>query len=214
MKAIKIIAVCIILLGGCNIFSYSEAKIVFWKYDKDITFEQLNSYTYAEAKRNMEAAVEIPLDGINLYLWDEQILRMDTKEYANYGKKLSEIIEDSDPGEMFFSVVINNAILFNGLNRIKFITAEMKAYDDSTTIPRISVWGRNNNYILFRFSYSPTWTTASIWDMPESYGDVHLFFSEGLYDYYKDTGKIQRGRIDIKKFIKDERLRTFQVSPF
>ncbi len=213
MKTIKIIAICIILFGSCNIFSYSKSRIVFWRYNRDITFEQLNSYTYAEANRNMEAAVEIPLDSIDLYMWDEQILRMDAKEYANYGERMMEIIDGSDSGSLFFSVVINNVILLSGLNRIKFLPAEKKAYDDST-IPRISVWARNDKYIFFRFSYSPSWATASIWDMPESYGDVQLLFFDGLYDYYKDTGKIQRGRIDIEKFFKDECLKYFFISPF
>jgi len=190
--------------------SFADTKIIFWKYNADISFQRLNSYELNEAYENIEVAFEIPLSHFSLYLWDEQILRMDISVYENnsYSECFYEIENDGDCGALFFSFVNNNEILLNGLNRVIMITSEMQQYDDSEFI-RFSPWARNNNYIYFRLSFYPTMADISIWDMPSSLGDINLLFNEKILYFFSISRVIQRGRININDFINEYNLILF-----
>ena len=185
--------------------SKTVPRIIFWKYNKEITFEELSSYDLEDAYSNMEAAFEIPLDNFSLYYWDEQILRMDRLvfEKNNYKDKFLETAGYLTHGMWYFSIVIKDKIVLNGLNRCMIIPPNYMTYDRSK-YPKILAWAYNNKYVFFRFSYV-SWP-ESIWDVEEEFGDVELLFVDEIFNYFKSSKKIQRGKFDHDLFLQENNL--------
>jgi len=193
---------------GCS--SPLDSKIIFWRYKEKISFEEFCAIQLEDIYKNFEVGLEIPLENFNLYLWDEQILRMDRLVYDNnYFEKFAEIERRSHVQPLYFSIIIKKKIVFKGLNRVTQLLPIMPYMDSK--YPRISVWGKNDKYVFFRFSYKPTLENYSIWDIPEEldYGDPKLLFVENIFNYFEASKKIQRGRLDLKSFIEQENLITF-----
>ena len=193
----------------CSILpSFAESKIIFWKYNSEITFEKLSSFQLSDAYHNMEVAFEIPLDKFCLYFWDEQVLRMDSNIFVenNYSDKFMQINLNSDYGSIYFSVVVHDEIVQNGLNRVITLSARMMPYDNSLH-PRITMWARNNDYVFFRFTYRPILVHLSIWDISEEFGDVRLLFINEIFHYFESLERIQRGKLNISRFREEEQLR-------
>jgi hypothetical protein len=202
-NGIKRLLIILLFAGSNYMFLFANAKIIFWNYNKDISFEELCSWKLDEARKRLEIGLEIPLSEFTYYLWDEQILYMDKKIYDNnnYEEKFTQIEKNSDRGSLYFSVVINNSIVFNGLNRIRPESPAKKPYSDSK-YPRITIMYVREDNVLFRFTYVPIIVHMSIWEIHEkipSVGDVELLFVEEIYEYFISKGKIKRGRYDINK---------------
>jgi len=206
----KIILSLLIFYGCCSMSLPADSKIIFWKYNNDISFEKLSSFNLDDAYKSMEAVFGIPLDDFNLYFWDEQVLRMNISVYEdnNYSEYFTQIMRNTDLGSLFFSIIINNKIVLNGLNRVILMTAAIQPYDDSK-YPRFSPWARNNKYIYFRISYRPTSSRISIWNIPETFGDINLLFVDAIYNFFESSGKIQRGRLNIINYGNNEDLTFF-----
>jgi hypothetical protein len=212
----KKVVFLIMLFGGCVMTSCAEShvdsKIIFWKYDKNISFEKLCSLNLDDAYAILDPGLEIPLNDFDVCFWDEQIFVMNNSVYTekSYKDKFRQIEKESDRGSIFFSVIVGDELIFNGLNRVMLLTASMKPYDDSK-YPRMSLWATNSECVFFRFSYWPTLSRVSIWDAPEILGDVKSLFFDDIFDYFDAAGKIQHGRFDFRKFCEENQL---TVLPF
>jgi hypothetical protein len=207
IRVLFFISLQLYILGCKN--NYQD-KIVFWEYNKNLILEDLNTKLFKELVIDNKYK-EIPLDYFKYYYWDEQILFMERKifEENNYYLVFEKIQENSDRGSLFFSVVINNKIVCNGLNRIlPNWYAKMEPYDD-TDYQRITM-AKNDSGVYFFFTFSELSTLHgwSIWtqniinsidyntDSPHinSRGDkmfvhniindIQILFNEDLYNYF------------------------------
>ena len=119
--AVKKLLFVLVFCGACVVScstkdSNKDSKIIFWKYNEEISFEELCLFQLEDAYRNLEIGLEIPLGNFNLYLWDEQILRMDSLVYNDYYRNALLSLgknSDDDDGSLYFSIIINDKIVFN-----------------------------------------------------------------------------------------------------
>jgi hypothetical protein len=86
----------------------SKSCIVFWKYDSNRSFAELNQFQNIEdAQRLFEVEVEIPLVQFEGYLWEEQIFVILYDTYVNeYRKKMQFLDErcfESSKSSVFFN---------------------------------------------------------------------------------------------------------------
>ena len=226
MKRINTLLFFILLIiTNCN--NEDQGKILIWDYNENLIYEDLNNKSIEELLLNYNY-MEIPLNYFKYYYWDEQILFMDQIIFDenNYYDKLNNIKNKSDSGSLFYSAVINNKIVYNGLNRIlPNWYAAMEPYDN-TNYPRITM-KKNINGIFFFFTFSEYSSLGgwSIWnlntvnsinystDNPQinSRGDqlfvggikndIQILFNKDMYNYYNKKNKIIRGRFDIVEII-------------
>jgi len=208
----KIFFIICLIFGGYLVFPSSNSKIIFWEYNKNITLEKFNSFNLKDAYCNISVIFEIPLNEFDLYFWDEQILRMNKLTYREnkYSEKFYFIEKDKEYGALFFSIVIDNVIVLNGLNRVMILDAEPLPYDDMG-FPCFSVWAGNNNYIYFRLSYSPILTRMSIYDMPSELGNLKQLYVKEIFNFFKNIGKTKEEKINILDFSKKEKLDIFPL---
>jgi hypothetical protein len=227
MRKILILLIFSFLILGCNKNSknikINQNEIIFWKYNESLTFEMLNN-ELEEVQKYFESYIIIPLNIFDYYLWDEQIFCMEYGIYNNeYKDKFFELFMASDKGSIFFSIIINNKIVFNGLNRIMPLTAKMQPYD-GLEIPIITVKNsvdKKNVYFNLTYFYNPYHSihdhypdkipnyTEDELKHPEIgklyvnriYGDLNLLFVQEIYEYFFHIDKIILGRYYINKLI-------------
>ncbi|MCL2801912.1 MAG: hypothetical protein FWD28_09175 [Treponema sp.] len=206
---IVIFSVCII---GCNKntqnITFSQNEIIFWKYNESLTFDMLNK-NLEDVLKYFESYVIIPLDVFEYYFWDENILSMKYEIYENYRENIRELYMDSDKGSIFFSIIVNNKIVFNGLNRIMPIPAQMQAYD-GLGIPFINSHISNNKKnVYFSITYFDFFH-RSIYDyFNESnrinrlgvHMDLDALFVKEIYDYFYNNDKIINGKFNISNLV-------------
>lgn len=177
----------------------ADNEIIFWDYNKDVSFERLEALDFRTALLCFDVAVSIPLEEIDTYLCDEQFFCMKRSifEKKDYLKKFRDLYFKSDRGSIYFSVVINNKIVFSGLNRIMVSGARKNAYDDSK-YPRIAMIFNNSfSNVYLRFTFTPNLLWVSIWDISESRGDAHTLANREIYVYFEAKRKILKGRFNI-----------------
>lgn len=205
---------CVILTSMMVTEVYSQAELIFWYYDERLSLEELQT-TNIEELKDRYAGLIIPLDEIENYYWDEQLLAMSHELFKEkYDHCLKEIYSNSDRGTLFFSVLINNEIVLSGLNRITpIIPAQMMPCDD-LKVPRIRLLNfsllEKRDKVYFQFTLKAT-IFESIWETPSYYGDINDLFISEIYGYFENEGKIIRGRADINNL--DGLFRVLRVVP-
>jgi hypothetical protein len=231
-----------ILLCSCNKInkSFSEEnngyrnEMIFWKYNELLNYEMLNS-NIDTVDTIFEKYIVIPLDDFEYYLWDEQIFCLPHDTYIKHFEDFRDLFLESDYGSIFFSIIVKNKIVLNGLNRIMPQTAQMRAYDD-TEIPCIFSVGHKEENIYFRLGYSPSMIFPdSIHDyFPEKVpnyteeelkspvigklyisrlrGNLNDLFVNELYEYFLSKDKIIKGRYDINKLFTYNVLERIEVN--
>ena len=154
--------------------------IIFWKYNENITFENLGNININELPYFYENYLLIPLNDFTNYYWDEQILSMPIGVFneKKYRDNLRTLFLESNKDSIFFSIVIDNNIIMNGVNRTMPITAEKRHYDDDNYIKIIMKIKEDE--VFFRFSNN--YSTNSIWR--NGIEDISIFFKEELYKYF------------------------------
>ncbi|MDR0322648.1 MAG: hypothetical protein LBI28_14230 [Treponema sp.] len=200
MKRIIILLIFSVFVFGCNKnlkdIEISRNEIIFWRYNESLTFEMLNN-NFEEIQMVFEPYIIIPLNIFDYYLWDEQIFSMKYDIFENnYKNKFHELFNESDKGSIFFSIIVNNKVVFNGLNRIIPAGAERRAYD-GLGIPIFDsqiTEGKEN--VHFAISYVPSFL-RSIHD--HKYYELDSLFVNELYEYFISIDKIIRGRFKIDK---------------
>jgi len=212
MRKIIVVIIFSIFIIICNKNSqnikFSQNEIIFWKYNELLTFDMLDN-NLDNVQKYFESYVVFPLDIFDYYLWDENIFCMKYEIFNDYRNSFYELFKESDNGSIFFSIIIDNKIVFNGLNRIMPITAQMQAYD-GLGIPFIDSHISNNmENIYFRITYfyfpyrsiHEYFAEGNIIYRLGVYMDLNSLFIKELYDYFKDIDKIIYGKYDISKLI-------------
>jgi hypothetical protein len=181
-----------------------DDKIVFWNYNKDISFEKLQTLDLEVAVSCLGAAVSIPLEEIDTYLCDEQIFCMrrttfDEKDYLNIFR---DLFFKSDRDSLYFSVVIHNKIVFNGVNRIMGTGARANTYDDSR-YPKIAmILDDDFDDVYLRFTFTDHLLWASIWDISRNRANINTLENKEIYSYFESRRKIRVGRFNIELLYK------------
>jgi hypothetical protein len=231
-----------ILLCSCNKVNKSNSEenkgyrneMIFWKYNELLNYEMLNS-NIDTVDTIFEKYIVIPLDDFEYYLWDEQIFCLQHDTYIKYFEDFRNLFHESDYGSIFFSIIVGNKIVLNGLNRIMPQSAQMRAYDD-TEIPRIFSVGHKKEKNYFRLGYSSDMIFPhSIHDhFPEKvpnyteeerkspvigklyisrlWGNLNDLFVNELYEYFLLKDKIIKGRYDINKLFTYNVLEMIEVN--
>jgi hypothetical protein len=225
MNRIIILLIFSFFVFGCNKSSneieISRNEIIFWRYNELLSFEMLNN-NFKEIQIVFEPYIIIPLNIFDYYLWDEQIFSMKYDIFKNnYENKFYELFDESDKGSIFFSIIVNNEVVFNGLNRVMPISAEMRAYDGLEIPVFISQITDGKENIHFAISYFtsiyysildhypdkvPNYTEEEK-ERPEIeklyvnryYGKLDALFVNELCEYFISIDKIIRGRFNIKE---------------
>ena len=198
-------------------------EIVFWKYNESLTFDMLKN-ELGEVRTYFEPYVIIPLNTFDYYFWDEQILCMKYTVFENnYENKFFGLYSESDYGSIFFSIIINNKIVFSGLNRIMFISAQMMPYDGLEIPIVINQISNDKTNLYFRLTYFtdfgnsihdyfpdkvPNYTEDEL-KHPEIgkiyisrlYGNLDSLFIPELYEYFLSIDKVICGRYNTRKLL-------------
>jgi hypothetical protein len=194
----KLFLIYVFLWSNCMAIM-ADNEIVFWDYTKDVSFEELQTLDIRTALSRLDTVVSIPLERIDDYLCDEQVFCMkrsvfDERDYLN---KLRDLYFRSDRGSLYFSVIVNNKIVFSGLNRIIISGARENIYDNSK-YPRIAMIFNNSfSNVYLRFTFSPHLLWVSILDIPESRGNTNVLVNKEIYMYFKSRGKVHEGRFNM-----------------
>jgi len=121
--------------GIVNNSNYQEEnEIIFWRYYAslgDRVIEILDGIDFDFLPSYIQASVKIPLSDFTGYFLDEQVLRMTRDNFNNksYLEGLRTLLLESDGNSIFFSIIINNRIIMNGLNRTLSVTEEKRTLD-------------------------------------------------------------------------------------
>jgi hypothetical protein len=182
--------------GSVN--SYAQNEIVFWKYSKDLNFDDLQTMGLNELPADYEVHIRIPLDDFAEYFWDEQILRMARNVFdkKTYLERLRTHFFESDGNNLFFSIVIDDKIIMNGIDRTMAVSAEKKSWDDGA-YPKLSMSIQDDS-VYFRFVIV-TSSFHSIWANDQ--GNISGLFNEDMYKYFLGQNKITRGKIDVPSIV-------------
>jgi hypothetical protein len=110
------------------------------------------------------------------------------------------LYDKSDQETLFFSTVIDDVIVMNGLNRLIPSFAQMGLYDSKELIslsnPKV-----NDTHAYFRLSFYD-YVEYTIWDQAERYNrDINELFCKQIYDLFFEEKKIKTGRFDVVSFI-------------
>lgn len=204
--SVLIILAIFVMIVSCNDDAKSFNGFIIWKYNDRYDFAYLQSKTIDERGRDYGELVRIPLSDYTTIYWDEQVYVMDW----NYYKKNYRDIIDKEYGAsdraLFFSLVVNNAILFDGVVRTA-PEAAMKKYDDAI-IPKfygVTIEGNNSNLIYSRISLasSDNIVLESIWDEAKQY-NLDISFLNTIQPKQKIMKKprILYGRYDLYEVMK------------
>ncbi|MDR1389858.1 MAG: hypothetical protein LBJ31_07765 [Treponema sp.] len=174
----------------------AESYILFWDYNENRSFENLEQCTYENVFENFVVCTKIPFDNIQNYFWDGQMFSVESSFYLeNLSSKQHDLFEKSDGGSIFFSIVVNKKIVLNGLNRTSPISAQKRPYDDAL-LPSMVAY-HHRDYVYFRLTYDFVKFTKPIRDIPKEYGDVSKLFINEIWVYFNKKKKIVRGEFDL-----------------
>jgi hypothetical protein len=196
MKSLKFFL--LLLFGGCMVVSARD-KIIFWDYNKAVTFEMLQNLNLEEALSCLQVAVAINLDDIDVFFLDEQVFSMEKARFiANeYIDKLIQLQAKSDQGSIYFSFVINNKIVFNGLNRVMPLEATGHPLD-FTNYPKMMMrYSTGADHVFFRITVALELMWHSIWDVSQAEYDANTLTCIEINNYFSSQNKVRRGRYDI-----------------
>jgi hypothetical protein len=176
---------------------YSKGfTIVFWGTDVDST-EDLEKSQFDELLLKHTPDKKVEDKDILRYYWDEQLIEIDYKSI------------DGRPGYpvsisgKFFSLVLNNKIVFHGLNKTGLLlrVARKQEYDDSNYPAMISFRCTNdkNAILALKPKFLPR---SSIFRMYSEQDQRRILHPEVL-KHFEKQGKIIRGTIDLRGLLKD-----------
>jgi hypothetical protein len=99
--------------------------------------------------------------------------------HGKYLIRFKDLFNASDKGSIFFTVIVNDVIVLNGLNRVMPISAQAQAYDNSD-FPRILTVQKDDT-VYFRFALD--YSMNSIWNSP---GKIEVLFKFEMIGFEKD----------------------------
>lgn len=208
LRALMILMISILTVS-CDDGINSFTGFIIWKYNKEYDFEYLKSKSIEERSKNFGEVIRIPFSDYKIIYWDEQVYIMDWGIYKmKYRNAINNEYSKSD-GSMFFSLIYNNSILFDGVIRTA-PTAAMQKYDDML-IPRlydVNIDSEYENLVYSRISLasSDIIVLESIWDEAKKYNiDIDFLNSVGIKLKNIKKPKIIYGRYDLYEIIKTAR---------
>ena len=189
----KIFLLIIYYIGGIVFNSHAQNDIIFWKYHESVSFNDLNELNFDSLPDCFEIYARIPLIYFTDYFWDEQILRMPRSVFDenSYINDFEKIFFESNKSSIFFSIIINNKIVLNGVNRIMPTGAGEDIYGEHI-YPKILL-SMHDDSAFIRFVMVESF--FSIWE--SNIDNISKLFNEELYNYFFMQNKIITGRIDV-----------------
>jgi hypothetical protein len=199
-----------IILGGILLLTTltinANDSIIFWEYSNDISIknlEDLENVFLRDISDKFIISLEIPLDEIKFYYWEEQLFCISEKKIEELWSNVNELYNKSKDGYLFFSIVIDSKVVISGLNRIMPITAEALP-SDNMLIPKLTLlFTPIHQDAYFRLVYNMNLPTSSIWDIDPVCGKVTDLFKKDLYAYFNLHGKLKRGKYDIERLFNE-----------
>ena len=179
------------IIGGDN-DPGSQFKIIIWDNTEDLNLKYINKLSYEEIKNKYKSVITINEKNIINYYWDEQVIKIIT-DRKSYKKMLN--IENTSSSNEFFSVILNNKILYNGLiwkgpiktsNIIMFLP------------PYPAIYGKNISILNIR----PSCAKGKMFKDFNYFQKKKLLIPE-LYDYFKSRNKIVRGNFPFDEQQRD-----------
>ena len=194
------------MIVSCNDDAKSFDGFIIWKHNNEHDFAYLQSKTIEERSIDYGELVRIPLSDYTTIYWDEQVYVMDWNYYKmNYRDIIDKEYGASD-GSLFFTLVVNNTILFDGVVRTA-PEAAMKKYDDAI-VPKfygVNIDSKNDNSIYSRISLfsSDIIVLESIWDEAKEYNlDISFLDTIQPKQKFMKKPRILYGRYDLYEVIK------------
>ena len=195
--------------------------IILWDYNVNLEYDDLKCGKIDEINTGFKPSVVLPFDMFDCYYWDEQILVMNVNRYwDSVFKKISELNRKNDES-IFFSIVLNDEIVMNGINRLMPSSNSYRKYNTDYNIPKLSLDVVDNYHkenasqvAFFRLSYLAVPGPASIYEHTQfSYPVViteeslEKLFVKELFEYFSKQNKIILGRIDLDKMYGVSRIK-------
>ena len=207
---LSFIAISFIL--GCKTSNtgFSEIEkfsgIVLWDYTSGFEYKDLQKTRLVNMSKYIKIYEMMPFDDITKYYWDEQVFIMPSTFYyeeRDYETKSLKLFLKGDGGSMFFSLVVDGAIVLNGLSRLLYTGAMAHPYDDSKNIPRLVKW-EEGELVFLRFVFV-NFLADTVWHDAERFNqNVEILFNDEVYRYFERSGKLIRGRFDFFDIIDRE----------
>ena len=196
-STLKMITILIIIIAPTvssfakeTINSSDGFRILFWDYESGKLDKEITDLTYLQLMKKLKPLDILTEDMINKYYWDEQVLEINLEKYRN---DTGHWIIGESSG--FFTIVLNNDVLYHGISRI--IEPEFKQkYDDSDYPALIHNMTNKENIILIALKpkYEPAPALFNYYDEKEQ----NKILIKKVLEYFKKQGKIVRGKIDFK----------------
>jgi len=170
--------------------------IVFWGMDVD-SIEDLEKSQFDELLLKHTPDKKVEDKDILRYYWDEQLIEID---YKSIDGRPGFPVEISGK---FFSLVLNNKIVFHGLNRtgLDILVARMREYDDSDYPAMISFRCTNDKNAIL--ALKPKYLQISSIFRMYSEQDQRRILHPEVLEHFEKQGKIIRGTIDLRGLLKD-----------
>lgn len=173
----------------------SKFKIVIWDNTDDLNFKNINKLSYDELKKKYKSIIIINEKNVISYYWDEQVVKIITnrKSYLT----MYNITEISKSNE-FFSIILNNKILYNGVvwkggtttNLTIILSDYFTKFEEDTNIIIIKPFSVMKGTKFMKYSKKDR---------------KKLLFKE-LYNFFKSKNKIVHGEFpfdDMKLYSDD-----------
>lgn len=118
----KIYFAILILFFGAVYMACANDKnnncIIFWDYDSELSIVYLNNASFSECSEKYKDYIKIDFSEFSHFNSDSKTFVFGSEMDADLLCKFEKQFENSKDGKLFFSVVIDNEIILNGLNRI------------------------------------------------------------------------------------------------
>lgn len=186
MKITKVIVMLLLVGGFINIVNANNEedvfKIVFWSSSKysveHDNIMELNSVTYDIVSNKNTLDFIITINDIEKYFWKEQYILVNWYNVFNDPNFIAS--------EGFFSIVLNNEVIYSGLNRI-FENAYIFP-EDKVGLPVIQIIEVDEVYsiLYIRSNYLDSKPINSY--LKE---DKDKLFNKSIYSYFDSIGKIE-----------------------
>ena len=162
-------------------------RILFWRGVKDM--KDIKDLTYKQLLSKYRPFEVLSDDYILKYYWDEQVLEIDRKK----GGSLGWIVGSAS---QYFSIVLNDMIIYHGISRTILFNWERK--DDYSNYPAITFKDTHNKDIallVLKPKFLPIFQYFRDYDEKEK----KKILNKDVLKYFKKQGKIIMGKVNIKK---------------
>ena len=187
-----------LVLSKNKIDGNNNFKLIFWEGNVN-KIEELKRVSYIKLINKYNIRQVITDDYFIKYYWDEQLIEIDYKKFVNYTGKHSLGAGD------FFSIVVNNEVMYSGIVRIMEPVMPRKYsesnYPDIINYPVIKIIPcANPEHVILAIKPNYQHSGSILRDYPER--EQQKLFVPEVLKYFEEQDKIVRGKIDIDKLFR------------